>query len=167
MIRNLLVTALALLAGCSSLKTSIDYDTEADFSGLVDYAWIDASDGSLTMQRVRKAVDEALAARGFHVDPASPDFLVSAWAGSEERVEVTDRGYSYGRWGGGVPAPGVDVYRYQEGTLVLDAIDAGARTLIWRGTATKVVDPDATPEEREQGIREAVEALLERFPPEK
>jgi hypothetical protein len=38
---------------------------------------------------------------------------------------------------------------------------------VWRGTATGIVDPTATPEERQQTIRDAVREVLSEFPPKR
>jgi len=168
--RALLACLLALtLLGCSSLDTSFDYDTGADFSRLRAYTWIEDSSAAeaatLTLKRVRAAVDETLVARGYRADAQAPDFLVAAHISSAERVQVTDWGYTYAPRGAWYGAHDIDVYTYQEGTLILDLVDAASRSLLWRGTASRMVDPDWTPQEREEIVREAVAALLERFPP--
>jgi hypothetical protein len=169
--RALLAPLLAAaLCACSSLETSFDYDTAADFSRLSTYTWIETTPGaeasSLTLQRVRAAVDEALAARGYRADSQAPDFLVAAHISTEERTQVTDWGYTYAPRGAWYGARDIDVYTYQEGTLILDVVDAASRSLMWRGTASRMVDPSWTPEEREEIVREAVAELLERFPPQ-
>ena len=71
----------------------------------------------------------------------TPDFRVALHTGQQSKVRVTDYGYGYGvgRWGGG----GLDVYQYQEGTLILDVVDAKTKKLMWRGTAIGVVNPSA------------------------
>jgi len=61
----------------------------------------------------------------------------------------------------------IDVYQYEEGSLVLDVIDPAQSELVWRGTASKAIDRSWTPEERETEVREAVRALLAEFPPKK
>jgi hypothetical protein len=168
--RTLLIGLLLLAAtGCSSLSTSFDYDTTADFAGLRTYSWIEdrggAESASLALKRVRTAVDRVLAERGYRLDSQAPDFLVAAHVTNQERVQVTDWGYSYGRYGSWYGRRDLDVYTYDEGSLVLDVVDSASRSLVWRGTASRAVDPDWTPEKREQVVNEAVEALLQRFPP--
>lgn len=159
--------ALACFASCSSLETNVDYDTQADFTGLSRYAWLEDAkpEGSINAMRVRRAVDEILRSRGYALDPAQPDFLVSSYVDTKERVQVTDHGYTYSRWGGWYGPRYTDVYQYTEGNLVIDLVDAKSRTLIWRGTASKVVDPGWDPERLETEIHEVVTKLLEDFPP--
>ena len=54
---------------------------------------------------------------------------------------------------------------YDEGTLILDIVDAESRTLIWRGSARAEVSATVAPETREARVREAVRRILEQFPP--
>src|SRR5262245_59729200 len=106
--RALLATVLAaVVCSCSSLDTSFDYATAADFSRLKAYTWIEITSASqptsLTLQRVHADVDEALAARGYRADGQAPDFLVSAHISTAEHTQVTDWGYTYaprGAWYG-------------------------------------------------------------------
>jgi hypothetical protein len=73
-------------------------------------------------------------------------------------------GYGWGWWG----FAGTETYvdQYEQGTLILDVIDAGSNKLIWRGSAAARVVDDKTPEERTRRVNEAVEKILERFPPQ-
>jgi hypothetical protein len=157
--------ALTALAACSSLDTSFDYDTQYDFAPLKTYSWLEERDSTLVTKRVRAAVDEELARRGYRAAESAPDFLVATHVSTQEKVQVTDWGYTcsprYGWYGGSH----LDVWQYQEGTLLLDVVDPKSRQLVWRGSASRVVESSWTPEEREKVTREAVAALLERFPP--
>jgi hypothetical protein len=162
--------ALALLAACSSVSTNYDYDTSYDFSKLRSYRWADipskADANPLVVQRVGAAVEAQLKAKGYLPAEGAPDFLVATYVGRQSRIQVTDWGYGYGpraAWYGG----GVDVYQYEEGSLIVDIVDARSKRLVWRGTATSIVDPDATPEERTKRINEAVGKMFKDFPPPK
>lgn len=159
--------AVALLSGCSILDTSFDYDTGHDFSGLKTYGWIEKQDGSIEARRARDAVDAALKARGFQPTDARPDFQVAAYVSTQDRIRVVDWGYNYhprGRWYGGRD---LDVWQYEEGSLVVDVIDPGQSALLWRGTASKAIDSTWTPEERDAEARKAASALIAEFPPKK
>jgi hypothetical protein len=118
------------------------------------------------VQRVGAAVEAGLKAKGYLQAEGAPDFLVATYVGRQSRIQVTDWGYGYGprgAWYGG----GVDVYQYEQGSLVLDIVDARTKKLVWRGTATAIIDPGASPEERTKRINEAVAKMLEDFPPRK
>ena len=159
-----------LLFACSSVSTNYDYDLSYDFSKLRSYRWADipskADADPLVIQRVGAAVEAQLKAKGYAMAEGEPDFLVAAHVGHRSRIQVNDFGYGYGphrAWYGG----GVDVYQYEEGTLVVDIADARKHELVWRGTATAVIDPGATPEERTEQVNEAVAKMFEQFPPQK
>lgn len=159
---------LALLFACSSVSTNYDYDTSYDFAKLKTYRWADipskADANPLVVQRVGAAVERELKAKGYAPAEGAPDFLVATYVGRQSRIQVTDWGYGYGprgAWYGG----GVDVYQYEEGSLIVDIVDARSKQLVWRGTATSIIDPGATPEERTERINEAVAKIFGDFPP--
>lgn len=180
-----LVALVALLAvgcatGCASFYTQSDFDPGADFSALRTYEWVPRVltnaprdpriDNDLLDGRVRRAVDAALAEKGFLPAPAGekPDFRVNYHISLEQKFDVqaipSTYGYGLGWYGG----PGyADVYvdEYELGTLFLDVIDAKSNALVWRGYTSGRVLPDLTPEEREARTSAAVRAILERFPP--
>jgi hypothetical protein len=175
---NILLAAIMLaVLGCApSITVKQDYDKEANFAALKTFAWlpmpVDPAAGvksamernSLLDKRIKQSVDAQLAAKGYQVDVNNPDFVVTYHTGAEDKVNVTDWGYGYGRygaWHGG----GVDVYQYTEGTLILDVIDWKSKQLVWRGFAQGTIDPDAPSEKREQKLNEAVTRMLANFPP--
>ena len=71
-------------------------------------------------------------------------------------------GYWGGYWGPG----GTSTYEYEEGSLILDFVDAKSKKLIWRGAAKAEVNRVNTPEKAEKLISEAVQEILKNFPPE-
>lgn len=168
------LAAVPFAAACSGISVSHDYDPQVDFSGLRTYAWHVAPSGtpavdSLTHQRIVRAIDDALASRGFRkVEDPNPDFKVHAMASVRERIDTqpVTVGVGYG-WGHGYAGARtvMEVTSYEEGTLIVDVISPGSKNLIWRGTARAAVDRDRTPEEREGRIREAAFKILEKFPP--
>ena len=187
----LLGAALAggLLAACSTLEVTTDHDPGAVFKGMKRYAWLPEpqkktgdpriDDNALLAKRIRDAVDDVLAAKGYLLSESDPDFLVGYHVSLDKRqsVQVLNDYYGYGPgWGyrygsayrpmGYAGPPETYVYEYEEGTLILDIVNPANRELMWRGSARDEVHFQSTPEESEARIREAVEAMLERFPPE-
>lgn len=154
--------------GCSPVSVRHDYDTTADFSRLKNYSWlpvpVQANINELDVKRIQSAVNSQLQAKGYAMAP-NPDFLIAMHMGSQEKIQVTDWGYNYGPrgryWGPGR----VDVYQYEEGTLILDFVDTRTKELIWRGVATGEIDRYASPEKREKKINRVVEKILKKFPP--
>ncbi len=166
------LTAVLALAGCSGITTSVDYDRAVDFSRFKTYAWKDVHpvENAIVESRIKSAVDRALAAKGFRKVEADPDLWVVQHISltKEKQLTTYDSGWGYGYrggWGGGMTT--ATVSEIPIGELVLDVVDAKQNQMIWRGTATKTIDQNATPQEREKTTDEAVQKLLVGFPPGK
>ena len=178
----------ALLAGCSTLEVSSDFDPKADFANLETYNWLDEPqkptgdpriDGNTLLEnRIHGAVDRELAARGYRKVDSNPDFLVAYHVSLDRRqsVQTLNSYYGYGPgWGYGygasyrpgywAGAPETYVYEYEEGTLIVDIVNPHNKELMWRGSATDEVNFKSTPEKDQAQIDNAVHEMLERFPP--
>ncbi|HTO88002.1 MAG TPA: DUF4136 domain-containing protein [Thermoanaerobaculia bacterium] len=166
------LAAVLLLAGCSGITTSVDYDRAADFSRFKTYAWKDVHpvQNEIVENRIKSAVDRALAAKGFRKVETGPDLWVVEHISltKEKQLTTYDSGWGYGYrggWGGGMTT--ATVSEIPIGELVLDLVDAKQNQMVWRGTATKAIDQNATPQEREKTTDEAVQKLFAGFPPGK
>ena len=177
------------LVSCSTMQVYSDYDSQADFSALHRYDWlpvprVESGDpriqyDSLLESRVKTAVNERLADKGFVRDAGHADFLVTYHVAIDNKISVTYINELYGYrpgWGPGYrrnimhygyPRHEAMVSEYQLGTLIVDVVRAADRQLIWRGTASDEVYPDNSTEAREKRVREAVRKILEQFPPAK
>ena len=86
--------------------------------------------------------------------------------GIQDKVQVTDWGYGYGPYRGWYGGGGVNTYQYQQGTLIIDFVDAESKQLVWRGTAEGVVGEGKTdPEKAQKKIDEIVGKMLKDYPP--
>jgi hypothetical protein len=167
LIMFLFLVSLVTFTGCSPYIVNYDYDMEYDFTGLNTFDWFDTphnTQDELIAKRVKSAVNRQLTAKGLSKVSENPDFLIAMHLVRQWKRDV-DLGYSSPRYHSGWARHSVDVYEYEEGTLVVDFIDSDKRELIWRGSVSAVVDPDAGPEKREKRINEAVSKVLEKFPP--
>jgi hypothetical protein len=165
--RLLASLSLLLLAGCSSLSVGTDYDTKADFSAYKTWSFAGGTTNDeriskeLLEDRLEKALPPALAARG--LTAAEPgDLKVSYYAAVKDKIDIATYPSTYRHWQGETY-----VTQYEEGTLILDLVDAKDQRLVWRGTARDEVNLLAAPEEREAKLREAITKLLEQYPPQK
>jgi len=162
---------MGFIAGCSAVyDVQHDYDKNVDFSGIETYDWMTipekAGMDSLVVQRVQKAVNAQLQAKGYRMTPDNPDFFIAEHLGSKEKVQIENWGYGYGPYGSYWGANRVSVYQYEEGSLILDFVDAKSKKMIWRGVAKAEIDSVDTPEKSEKLINEAVQKILEKFPPQ-
>jgi hypothetical protein len=119
---------------------------------------------SITNEAMRSTIVDAFKSRGYALDPGNPDFNVAYYASARERLDVTMWDYGYpGRWGGWGPRPMYATARpFTEGTVIIDVIDSKSNDLLWRGRGVSAVSDD--PEEFQKSLREAVNAIIKKFP---
>jgi len=173
------VAACLLVSGCSQYDINYDYDVESNFSAYRTYAWIPitidegstsaskaAQSNTLLDSRIRSAVNTNMTAKGFTVDEQNPDILVVYHTGMQNKVEVTDWGYTYAGSYWGWAGNDVDVYNYTQGTLLVDLVDAKSKKLAWRGSASGVVEPGNSPEKVTENINDVVAQIFANYPPQ-
>lgn len=162
--RLLPTLACVLALGCGGLSVTHEADPSFRAADVRTYDRNAAmspapSDPRVDVSRldslVRGHADAGLAARGVRRVTA-PDFLLG-YAAVLEEGEITYRGMLGSFDIGGEHQS----LRYDVGTLILTLHEAGTGREVWRGSATSAVDFDATPEEREALLAEAVEAILD------
>ena len=165
---------MGFVVSCSAIYgVQYDYDKQADFESLKTYDWMTipekADIDSLNVERVKKAVNAELQAKGLMMTSNNPDFLIAEHLGKKDKVQATNWGYGYGPHGGyrgGYRGPrGVSTYQYEEGSLILDFVDSKSKKMIWRGVAKAEVGNINTLEKNEKLINEAVQEILKDFPP--
>ena len=176
---------LAFLACASPMRVQVDRDSSANFAAYRTFAWIGpapltrAEQGSgkksfvsaIDDQRIRKAVDSALEARGYRpvAKRADADLVVAYSVGSQEKVRVYNSpvappinpyptSYRYGNWYGG---SSVSVHRYNEGTLTLEFFDRKTQEAVWVGWVSKRFTRN---DDTQALVSEAVSKILAQFP---
>lgn len=156
--------------GCSTLETTTDYAPGTDFS---QYKTFTVKPGKapanqIAAERALNALSTTLESKGLKRAPEGGDLnvFVHFQAGKETQLNTT--GYGYGGWGGWRWGGGMQTTTVQEiptGTLVVDMVDGKTNNAVWRGIAKDQVSTSATPEEREQKVKEVFAKLFENFPP--
>jgi hypothetical protein len=171
----LTATVLLTLAGCSPFTINADYDNTADFGRYRTWSWFTgphpygAGVDQLLDNRIRASLEAELPHHGLaKAADGSSDLLVSYHLSVAQRIEVnpTTASVGYG-WGRGYVAysSGGDIRTYDEGTLIVDLVDAKTKNLVWRGIAKATVYANSTPEERTERVRTAIQAILDQYPP--
>ena len=183
---GLVAALLVLSSGCSTISVITDYNPNFNFSALKSYAWLDngqvpSSDArinnTLVVDRVRKAVEQTLAARGYvKTEAGSADFMVSWLGGIDKKIQAQTIDHFYSPYGYGAlnhdPYWGstmrsTTAYEYEVGTLIIDILDPGPHKLVWRGAGQDHISGKKSPAEIEKGLNEAVTAIMKDFPPAK
>jgi len=183
--RALLLSVVALvLAASYSLGQDVRYnfDKNTDFSKFKTYKWVDLKDAAkindLASSQVMDAVDAELATKGLTKvtqDPADLYIGYQAGVGQEKQFTSFSSGWGYGGgwYGGGWYGPGGmtsttttgSTSTIYVGQLALDMYDSANHDLVWRGLASKTLDPKAKPEKQQKNLAKAVQKMLKNYPP--
>jgi len=177
---------LAVLVICATTAVAQDvrynFDSSADFSKFKTYKWVDIKGSDHTNQLIEKqiqaALDAELAKKGLtKTDSDNADLLIGyqTAVGTEKQFTSYNTGWGYGPgWGGGWYGGGMSTSTTTGSTttiyigqLGLDMYESGKKDLVWRGVASKTINPKAKPEKQEKNINKAVAKLLKNYPPKK
>jgi len=182
---SLLAPAITMLVfGCASwtptsqypaVSVTSDYSDNTDFQIYKTYAWLpqaSAKKEPVLDRQIKTAVDNQLSVKGLQESPTEPDLLLAYHTGVEDKVLVSGLGYSYdnryvrqrNRRITFASSRDLSTTTNQEGTLILDFVDASTKELIFRASAQAVLDRNATPEDDERLVNDAVAKMLENYP---
>lgn len=172
----LALLGLVLAAGCASAPPQPESmrDPAADFASYRSFGWAPApgvspTDAPLQLldQHIRAAIAAEMKRRGYSEDQASPDLRIAYETASEEKVENNPVrvGIGVGSWsgnfGGSVSVGSPSVRSYQEGTLVIHAIDSGRNAEVWQGRISGRVSKGSL---EQSAVAAAVAAAMRDFP---
>ncbi|HTT23276.1 MAG TPA: DUF4136 domain-containing protein [Candidatus Sulfotelmatobacter sp.] len=176
-----LIVVLVALAGFAvSQDVRYNFDKNTDFSRFKTYKWVTLKDakspGDLVDKQIKDAIDTQLATKGLtKVDSDSADLLIGYQVGVGQEKEFTsyntDWGYGPGWYRGGwYGAPGGGMTTGQTSTiyvgqLALDMYDSANKDMVWRGLASKTLDPKAKPDKQQKNLNKAVTKMLKNYPP--
>jgi len=174
MLRKLLAFALLLLlSGCSGLQLQSDYDPAFNFGRLETFAVVYPENNgvsTLTQSRIADAVRTQMQKKGYREVPkADADFIVLFHTDvTAKRQVVTDYQlvglYPYYGFGASMTVPVQREYSYEEGRIIVDALNPDGNRIFWRTTATDRLKSFDTPQERIGYIRKTVGEVLKSFP---
>ena len=93
-----------ILAACSSIGVSNNYDPAYAYSTLKTYSWVDNPNlnlrDPLTEKQFRQTMDNQLNEKGFVLQQSNPNFKIAYHSLDVNRkIELNNWGYGYGRWG--------------------------------------------------------------------
>jgi hypothetical protein len=167
------IIAFALgLGGCATLNVSSHVERGVDLSRFVTFAWGPADalptgdprldNNPFFRDFLQGAVERELRARRFVYAPnGNPDLLIHYHANVNRRIEVNEVDRRYGYCGPDCPP---SVIEYDQGTLVVDVVDARTNTLVWRGWAQESMEGVIDDQARlERHVDRAVKRMMVRF----
>ena len=164
------LSALALTS-CASMNVNSFVERGMDLRQYHTYAWGPADafttgdprldNNPFFQERMRTAVDQALAARGFEKTASgAPDLVIHYHASVTQRIDVNAADQKYGY------CDDCNPYVFDAGTVTIDFIDTRTNRLVWRGWAEDSIDGVVDNQDwMEQKIDEAVTRILDELPP--
>jgi hypothetical protein len=166
-----LIMGLVLFTlGCSSAiyDVACDCDTERDLTHWRTYGWMpipeEIETDPVVVGRVERATDAELTQKGFVKVEDGPDFLIAMHTGREEKVAL-NRDWQWQYVYSDYYMNTHQDFRYLEGMLVLDIVDAESKELVWQGEARGFVGAKSNPKREDKMVKDAVHKILKNFPP--
>jgi hypothetical protein len=179
-ILRLILPVLLVAVPALAQNVSFNFDKTADFSKYKTYRWEkhpqSADINEITVKQLGEAFDAELARKGLVKTGAGKADLVIVYqlaVKEEKEINSYSTGWGYGPgWGGyygggGSTSTNTTISTITIGSVNLDMYDARKQELVWRGVASKTVNPKAKPDKQQRNIEKAAEKLLKNYPPPK
>jgi len=166
------VVLILLASSCASMRVGTYVSRDTDFSRYQTYAWGPADalpigdarleHNPILVDYLQGAVERGLRKHDLLLVPASaqPDLLVHFHGSVRQTLSVANasRSHEHGA------SEDVEVVPFDEGTLVIDMVDARTDRLVWRGWAIDSLNGIVDSQDRmEQKVNEAVAKMLASF----
>ncbi len=182
-----LITLCSVLAftGCATQpNVETDHQADYDFSALKTFNVAETKQDSkenilispFTLSHIHSALESELAKRYQSAAAgATPDFIVSYHVVVEEKIDPRsyDDLYGFGFYGRGYyrypspffHGPGAGLRVYNQGSLIVDIVDAKTEKPIWRGVSEKRLSRGMAPQQQRDVLSRAVTEVMAYFPP--
>jgi hypothetical protein len=181
-----LVTLLLVSSWAFGQDIRYNFDKDTDFSKFKTYKWVAIKGATqpddLTDKQIKAAFDAQAATKGLsRVEGDDANLLVGYQTaiGTEKQFTSFSSGMGGPGWGygpgwygggwygaGGMTTTSGSTSTIYKGQLAFDMYDSANHDLVWRGVASKTLDPKAKPEKREKNLNKAIAKLMKKYPPE-
>lgn len=172
MFRIAMIVGVLLLTCGALMAQDVTYNFAqgTDFSKFKTYKWINipgaVQPDQLLDQQIKQSIDSQLATKGLSKSDAdNADLYVGYQVSIKQETQWNAYGTGGAGWrmGGGMAT--ATSTAIQIGTLGLDMYDQAGKLLVWRGSATKTLNPPKDPDKRQKNLDKAVAKLLKNYPP--
>jgi len=166
-----LIGVMFLFAAKSSAQqVKTDYDRSANFVQYKTYSWEQVkTKDALDVDRVKSAVNAALAAKGWSQVDSGGDVSIIAVETTQEQQSLNTfydgfgGGWGWRRFGGGFGEATTTTDTYKVGTLVVDLFETKTKQLLWRGTSSDTLSNNS--DKNIKNLDKGVEKMFKHFPP--
>ena len=166
------LAVLGLAAIASAQDVRYNFDAEGKFATYKTYKWVEMPGGvkldDLLVRQLTSAIEAGLTTKGLSkVDGDNADLYIGYQAAASQEKQISAYGmggFGMGpRWGGGMASATTSTLTV--GSISLDMYEVASKHLVWRGTATKTIDPNIKPDKRQANIQKGVTKVLKNYPP--
>lgn len=180
-----LLTALAFISGCSTMKVTSESDPNHPFVKIKTFQWIDGPTDILNKANIyinkdiQTALNSELIQQGLQSvsAPAQANVQMAYYLKLKEEVEYTDSvqrdertfsgGFVYrresGSWNYEEREPDLNIYTIEMGTLTVLVYDVETGSRIWKGTLKTKIDRSQSKDQQHDRIEKASKKLLDPF----
>jgi hypothetical protein len=166
--RFILLTGV-LAAGCATIDVGANFDPALAIAPTTTFDFEDRGetptgdprlDGNPFFEsRLTAAIEFEMAAKGLRRNPVRPALLVHFHASVDRRLDVIqiDRAAGY-------MVDTVGYAEWEEGTIVVDVVDAATKRVIWRGWGrSDLAGVLSDPHTMDRYVQQVVHRMFERF----
>jgi hypothetical protein len=160
--KNRILLMVLMLAGLTATaQVHVDFDKKVDFKNYKTFKFesgkvirklgVTDTDNTFMDANVKAAITQDLQSKGLTASDSNPDLIITYLAGAREKQEVQNyisnpgffypyyRFYSLGGWWG-PQWNNFWVTHYEEGTIIIDVLDAKTDQLVWRAYAVSPIN---------------------------
>jgi hypothetical protein len=163
-----MVIGLMLFVCGSARAQDVKYNfmPGTDFSKYHTYKWISIPENvhpsQIVDQEIKQAIDAQLSAKGLtKTDDDKADLYLGYQCSIDQERQLN--GFGMRGIGGGMGQ--ITSSTIQNGTLAVDFYDPSGKQLIWRGQATKTLNPSGNQQKDMEKLDKSMAKLLKNFPP--
>jgi hypothetical protein len=152
-----------------------NFDPGVNFAQYHTYKWVKIAGAEypnqLLNQQIEQAINSQLAGKGLTMvtgENAAADLFVGYQTSIQKQQQYNTFNMGGGPWGGWGGMGGMSQTTSSTidiGTLIVDIYDPKMKQLIWRGSATKTLNPSGNPEKNIENLNKSMAKLFKDYPP--
>lgn len=170
-IKSLLL--LLLVVSCAPVHVNYDYEKGTDFTQYKTYNYysnMETGLNELDTKRLLDVLDEKLTTKGITLSE-TPDFYINIQSSEFQEAQRNTVGVGVGGSGrnlGGGISIGIPVGQQNiNRQIIIDFVDESKIGLFWQAVTETSINPNSSPEKKEERFKIIVDKVLEGYPPKK
>jgi len=160
-----------LIISCAPIYVNYDYEKGTDFTRYKTYNYysdIETGLSELDTRRLLDVLDVKLQSKGLTLS-ATPDFFINIQSTAFQNAQNSSVGLGVGGSGsnvGGGISVGIPIGQSKVNRqIIFDFIDENGVGLFWEAVSESSMNPNTTPEKREEQLQAIVEKVFNEYPP--